>query len=144
MTNNNNAADKKSVSFKCSKMADVEALLPGFKKIWPEIKSMTGTSQRCPKRVRFTNYPEKVYLNDGEMGKRFALNLATMEISGSYHISSGEWACHGGSNNDQEVDEVPVNMAMVTCEYHDYYKMFTMTVQVNPANMPKGEIAALG
>lgn len=126
-----------SSSFKCSKMADVEKLLPGFAKVWPAIKAMTRTSQRCPKRVRFTTKPEGVYLNDGEMGKRFALNLETMQISGAYHISSGEWACHAGSNNDQEVSDLPVNMALVTVEYHDYYKTFTMTVQVNEANMPK-------
>lgn len=124
-------------SFKTSKMSDVETLLPGFAKIWPAIKAATLTTQRCPKRVVFTDRPESVCLNDGEMGKRFALNLETMTLSGFLHISSGEWACHSGSNNDEEIRNLPLNIAVLTCEYHDYYRTFTMTVQVNPANMPK-------
>ncbi len=134
-----------SVSFKCSKMADVEALLPGFKAIWPTIKATCRTSQRCPKRITFTDTVVPVYLNDRECGKRFSLDLRDMSLSAGLHISSGEWACFAGSNphsgtstnNDQAVDNIPTTHALLTCAYHDYSRYFTMIIQVNAANMPK-------
>jgi hypothetical protein len=134
-----------SVSFKCSKMADIEALLPGFRTIWPTIKEACKTSQRCPKGIAFTDTVAPVHLNDGECGKRFSLDLRDMSLSAGFHISSGEWACFAGSNpqsststnNDQAVDNIPTTHALLTCVYHDYYRYFTITIQVNPTNMPK-------
>lgn len=131
-----------SYRVRCSKMADIEAVLPGFKQIWPTIKAATGSSQRCPKSVVFTDSARPVYLNDGEMGKRFALDLRTMQLSNEvYHISSGEWACHGGPNNDREVTGIPDNMALLTVSWHDYYRTFTVEIQVNrlPEQLSQGQ-----
>jgi hypothetical protein len=124
-------------TFKCSKMSDVEALLPGFKSLWPTIKADTGTSQRCPKSVSFTDAVHPAVLHDGECGKRYSLDLRTMTLSHPLHLSSGEWACHAGSNNDQAVGGIPITHALLTVVYHDYYRSFRMTVQVHPDNMPK-------
>ncbi len=124
-------------SFKISKLSDVEALLPGFDKIWPAIKAATGTKQRNPKRVCFSDKAQQMLLSDGYMGKRFALNLATMTLTGGHHVSSGEWACHAGSNNDQAITEVPLDSAVLDVEWNDYRRSFLVRVQVNEANMPK-------
>lgn len=141
----NTTTNSSSVVFsKITKMGDVETILPGFKGIWEEIKRIAGAPGfRCPKTVVFTTRPSRVYLDDGAHGSRFALNLRTMEISDeTLSISSGEWACHGGSNNDQEVRDIPEGMALVTCDVHRYYRTFHMTLQINPANMPKGMMAS--
>ncbi len=39
---------------------------------------------------------------------------------------------YGGhsKNNDGAVEDVPENMALITCTYNDYYRSFSMTVQV--------------
>lgn len=117
-------------SFEINKLAEIEKLLPGFRKIWPVIKSACGTTQRCPKRVVFTDTPEPVILHDGEIGKRFTLDLATMELGQAQHISSGEWACHAGDNHDRAVVGIPTTHAVLICDYHDYYRSFTVRVQV--------------
>jgi hypothetical protein len=116
-------------------MADLETLLPGFKKVWPEIKALCGTSQRHPKLVCFTDKPEQVYPNDYDQARRISLNLETMQVEGTVHISAGEWACHGGSNNDREVTAIPTTHALLTCTYSDYHRTFTMVVQV--AKLPE-------
>ncbi len=124
-------------SFKISKMAQAEEILPGFKKaVWAHIKKITGTSQRGPKTLIVTDQPYAVMLNDGECGKRFAINLETMKVSPeTYHISSGEWACHGGRNNDGEIQGVPSNMAVVTVEWQEYYRTMTVTIQTGNQNV---------
>jgi hypothetical protein len=122
--------------FRISKMADLETLLPGFKTVWPAIKAACGTGQRHPKSVYFTDKPHRAILNDSDSGKRFSLNLATMKLEGpALHISGGEWACHAGSNHDNEVVGVPTTHALLTCTYNDYYRTFTMYVQV--AKLPE-------
>lgn len=117
--------------FSIKKMGDLEVLLPGFKAIWPTIKAACSTTQRAPKSVTFTDESSPAHLNDGECGKRFTLNLATMELGPAQHISSGEWACHAGDNHDRAVVGVPSTHAVLVCVYHDYYRMFSMRVQVS-------------
>jgi hypothetical protein len=116
--------------FTTRKLADIEVLLPGFKAVWGKMKSECGTSQRCPKSVSFTDTPSGVHPNDYDCAKRFALNLVDMKLSSSVHISAGEWAVHAGPNNDGAVSAVPENMALITCLYNDYYRSFSMYVQV--------------
>ncbi len=116
--------------FTIRKLADIEALLPGFKGVWERMKTECGTRQRCPKSVSFTDTPSRVYPNDFDCAKRFALNLENMRLSTSVHISAGEWACHAGPNNDGAVSDVPENMALITCTYNDHYRTFSMQIQV--------------
>lgn len=116
--------------FSAKKIADIETLLPGFKAVWPKMKAACATSQRCPKSVTFTDTPSPAYPNDYDCARRFALDLRTMELSQSVHISCGEWATPGQKNNDGAVSDVPENMALITCTYNDYYRTFSMTVQV--------------
>ncbi len=123
--------------FTTRKMADIETLLPGFKKAWDAIKKETGTKQRCPKTITFASDAMPMFLHDGFLGRRFTLNLETMEVGGGVRVSSGEWAVHGGSNNDQALTDIPMNMALLDCSWNDYYRDFSIRVQVNPANMPK-------
>ncbi len=124
-------------SFRTSKMADLEALLPGFAQVWKQIKAETNTKQRCPKSISFGTDPRAMMLDDAYSGRRFALDLATMKLSGGRHVSGGEWAVHAGSNNDRAIGEVPVNQAVLDCEWNDFYRSFSVRVQVNPASMPK-------
>ncbi len=118
-------------NFKAKKIGDIEVLLPGFKAVWPKMKAACGTSQRCPKSVTFTDTPQQVFPDDHDCAKRFALNLESMDLSSSVHISSGEWACHAGPNNDGAVHDVPGNQALITCTYNDFYRSFSMVVQVS-------------
>jgi len=121
--------------FSCKTIGDVDALLPGFKAVWKRMKVECRTSQRCPKAVTFSDTPWPVYPNDYDSAKRFALNLETMALSESVHISAGEWAVHAGPNNDGAVKDVPANMALITCTYNDFHRSFSMTIQV--AKLPE-------
>lgn len=122
-------------SFRIKTLGEIETLLPGFKAVWRQMQSACGTRQRCPKSVTFTDQPSEAMPNDFDSCKRFALNLETMKLEGAVHISAGEWACHAGKNNDGAVADVPGNMALLTCTYNDYYRSFSMTVQVK--SLPK-------
>lgn len=122
-------------SFRIKKLAEVEALLPGFKSMWPALKAACGTTQRAPKSVTFTDEPSRACPSDYDSCKRFALDLRDMTLSNSLHISAGEWACHAGSNNDESVTSVPTTHALLTCTYNDYYRSFSLDVQV--AELPK-------
>jgi hypothetical protein len=124
-----------SKHFSIKKLADVEALLPGFAKIWKEIKADTTTRQRAPKSITFTDRADPVFLHDHECGRRYALDLATMKLCGRLHVSGGEWAVHAGSNNDQAVRGLPGNAAVVSVAWNDYYRSFSVTVQV--AKLPE-------
>lgn len=116
--------------FTIKKLADVEALLPGFRKMWPALKDACHSSQRCPRSITFTDESRPLYLNDGEWAKRFALDLRDMSLSESVHASAGEWAIHGGSNNDRPVVGIPSTHALLTCVVHEYYRSFAVEVQV--------------
>lgn len=125
------------ITIKVSKMSDAEKALPGFRAIWKTIKEVTRTTQRGPKSLRFSDQAQSLCLNDGECARRFALDLATMELSErSFHVSSGEWACHAGSNNDEEVRGVPNGFALLDCIWNDYYRYFSIRVQVAPGAIP--------
>lgn len=116
-------------SFQTRALGEVEKLLPGFRGIWARIKSECGTRIRCPRSVAFTDDPSPLILDDSDSCKRFALDLETMALSHSVHASAGEWACHAGRNNDETVS-VRGNAALLTCVYNDYYRTFSLTVQV--------------
>ena len=119
------------------KLADLEmALGPVARKLWKNLKASCRTAQRCPKHVTVTDEPEGCYPNDNYCAARYAVDLTSGKLLGSLHVSAGEWAMHAGSNNDQEVRDVPVNHALVTCEWNDYYRSFSMTVQVAKGMMP--------
>jgi hypothetical protein len=122
-------------TFRIAKLADIETLLPGFRKIWPAIKADTGTTQRCPKSVTFTDTVSPMVVHDFECGRRYALNLETMELSGRLHVSGGDWAVHAGSNNDQEVRDLPGNAAVLSVTWNDYYRSFSVELQV--AKLPE-------
>jgi hypothetical protein len=115
---------------KIKKQSEGEAALKGFTGLWKAVKVETGTSQRNPKLLVLTDEPQDLYLDDGYVGKRWGLNLSTMELTQSLHISSGEWACHAGSNNDRAVTNIPVGYANVTAVWSDHHRSFELTVQV--------------
>jgi len=52
------------------------------------------------------------------------------------HVSSGEWACHAGPKNDQAIAAVPNGFALLDCTWHDYYRSFTIRVQVAAGAIP--------
>lgn len=129
------------INVQVKKIDDAEKALPGFANLWKQIKAETGTRCRGPKGIEFRDEPTKLYLNDGELCRRFGLDLRTMELSDAVHVSSGEWAAHGGANHDGEVGEIPDGCAVLDCVWHDYYRYFSVTVTVRKGAIP-AQIAA--
>jgi hypothetical protein len=114
-------------------IADLDQAVPGLGTVWREIKRRIETRVRCPNSLWLREEPAPMHLNDGESGCRFAVDLATMTLSDeSLSASSGEWACHGGSNHDEAVDDVPGAAALVEVVWHDYYRYASLTLQVAP------------
>ena len=73
---------------KVRSLKTVENAWPGFSKnVWPWLKETTGTSQRCPKHVRFTDEAERMYPNDYDCAGRYVVDLVTGECLGERHIS---------------------------------------------------------
>ena len=131
------------MEFEARKLSDLDSILPGLDGVWKAIRKKIDTKVRCPKRVYLTDEPNAVHMNDGESGRRFALELSRMELSDSnLSVSSGEWACHGGDNNDREINEIPNGFALVDAVWHDYYRYAVLTVVVAPgaltAQLKKG------
>lgn len=119
------------------KAADLDTVIPGLAAVWKAIKAETRTSKRVPQTVTVTDEAWSMLLNDGESGRRFGLSLRSMELSDrALHVSSGEAACHAGSNNDQAIDGIPDGFALIDCTWHDYYKTFSIVIQVS-----KGAVA---
>jgi hypothetical protein len=125
-------------------MKALDAAIPGLAKVWREaIKPACGTTRRWPGSLVVTDESQRVYLDDGYHGKRFALNLVTMELAETVlHVSSGEWAAHGGPNHDEAVDAIPNGAAVITCEWSEYTRAFSMTVQVAKGAIPEQLAAA--
>lgn len=114
-------------------IGDLDKAVPGLGNVWREIKRRIETPIRCPKSLWLRETPAPMHLNDGESGRRYALDLATMTLSDtSLDVSSGEWACHGGSNGDEAVDGVPAGSALIEIVWHDYYHYAWLTLQVAP------------
>ncbi len=124
-------------TFHPKKLSDLDALIPGFQKIWKAIKADTGTSQRCPKTVTFTDTAQPMCLDDRSCGRRFALDLTTMQLSKSVHVSAGEWAVHAGPNHDEALKGVGNGQALISCEWNDYYRSFYINIQVAPGSIPQ-------
>lgn len=91
------------MNLQIKKIADLDAAVPGLGNVWRALKAHVGTRCRCPKSLTIRETPVPVHLNEGECGARAALDLSSMTLAEPRHISSGEWACHGGSNHDQAV-----------------------------------------
>lgn len=125
------------ISIQVRKIDDAEKALPGFAKLWKALKAETDTRCRAPKGITFTDEPQRLCLNDGELCRRFALDLRTMALSGALHVSGGEWAAHGGSNNDSAIDEIPDGFAVLDCVWHDYYRYFSVTLTVRKGAIPQ-------
>jgi hypothetical protein len=122
-----------SLSLKITKIAELDAQVTGLGNVWRELKKRIDTSCRCPRSLGLREEPRPMHLNDGEQGARFALDLGTMRLSDEQlSISSGEWACHAGTNHDQAIDGVPNATALVELVWHDYYRYCFMTLQVPP------------
>jgi hypothetical protein len=77
-----------------------------------------------------------MYPNDYDCARRFAIDLATNEVLNSVHVSCGEWAM---ANRGQErgIDDIPAGTAVVSCTWNDYYRSFSMTVEVAPGGLKK-------
>ena len=117
-------------------IAECEAALPGFRKIWEKIKKRTESSQRAPKRLILQDEPEKLWaIYDSDCLYRFGLNLETMELSGGTYVSSGEDAINSGGK--ENAVSPPRNMATVDCVINDYHRSFKMIVTVSEGMMPK-------
>jgi hypothetical protein len=124
-------------------IGDLDQAVPGLGNVWREIKRRIETSIRCPKSLWLRDTPEPMHLNDGECARRYALDLATMTLSDkALSVSSGEWACHGGSNHDEAVGGVPVASALVEIVWHDYYRNASLTLQVPPGSLRRALSAA--
>lgn len=100
-----------------------------WRKIWIEIKLQTKSTIRKPYIIYIQDYPSKLILNDYDSCLRFAVNLNTGEVSEGLHVSSGEWAVHAGSNNDEMINDIPKNMLIVNVIWNDYNRLMKFKVQ---------------
>lgn len=107
-----------------------ENALPGIRKLWKAIKTDTGSRVRSPKTVVLQDVPAGMFPNDSSCCCRYAVDLERMQLVGKVHVSAGEWAVHGGDNYDSAVDGVSDGKALVSCEWNDYYRFFSLTIQV--------------
>lgn len=115
------------------KIADLAPIFGAhWRKLWNHIKEETGSSIRCPKSVHVFSDSRKVYLDDGDLCRRFAWDMETGELSAAVRSSSGEWAVHAGSNNDEAVKDLPRNVALITVIWTDYRRYMSLDVQVHP------------
>jgi hypothetical protein len=132
-----------SMSYRVKKLADGEAVLPGFSSLWRQMKASASTKQRAPKYLVVTDRVEPPCPDDRDCARRYAVDLATMKVVSSVHLSCGEWATANSRGEDRAVDGVPEGAAVVTLTYNDYYGSSTMTVQVRPGSLVK-ELPATG
>ncbi len=116
------------------RLADLDAAIPGLAGVWRAIKARIETTIRVPKSLVLRESAEPMQLSDnGESGRRYALDLRTMTLGDvERRVSGGEWACHAGSNNDSGVTGVPSSAAMVEVRWHEYYRYASLDVQVAP------------
>jgi len=124
-------------SKRIKKLADLDALVPGLAKVWPAIKKACVTSQRCPKLVYITDDASSPAPDDHDLCRRFALDLRTMKLGASVHVSCGEWAIANRGGVDRRVEGVPDGAAVLTCTWNDYYRSFTMEIQVAAGALAK-------
>lgn len=115
-------------------MAQLEAAIPHFRKLWKVIKTECHTTQGKPKYVSFTDEAYPVYGNDFDVAKRFVVDLATGTVLGNRYVSCGEGAINNG-NASAAVTSVPPGHAVVDCIYSEYYRTFSMTFQVAPGTL---------
>jgi hypothetical protein len=80
-----------------------------------------------------------MYPNDSSSAARFVVNLATMTVEGERHVSCGESAT-ANSGQEKALVGIPSGKAVVSCEWNDYYRFFSMTVEVAPGTL-KAQIA---
>ncbi len=113
------------------KLSDVEAYWPAFRKAWPAIKAECATSQRAPKHVHFSDEPRGMMPNDDSCALRFAVDIETGKVLARVHVSCGESAL---MNRGQEkaIAGVPEGALLVSCEWNDYHRTFSMEIQSAP------------
>ncbi len=125
------------ISIRPKKLADIEAALPGFKRVWERIKERTESDRRWPSGITFCDESTQVHMNDNESGHRFALDLRTMQLGADdYPLSGGEWAVQNTPQHDGAVAGIPDGMAVVDCVWNKYYKYFSITITVRPGAIP--------
>jgi hypothetical protein len=108
---------------------------PGFTELWRKIKASCRTSVRCPKSVTVTDEPTAMYPDDDACARRFAVDLHTMAILGEVHVSCGGWAI-SNRGQDKGVIAIPNGQAVVSCEWSDFHRYFSMTVEVPKGTLP--------
>jgi hypothetical protein len=131
------------ITVRVRKLADLDQAIPGLADVWRQIKAACNTVQRTPKSLCIADEPRKMILDDGWIGRRFALDLRTMELSETVlHVSAEDGAAHGGDNHDRAVEGIPNGAAVIDCEYNDYHRSFLMTVTVAKGAIPAQLTAA--
>ena len=125
-----------NIRYGFSRASDYEKIIPGFTKMWKEIKEDTHTRCRCPKSLWITDKAYSVCADDHDLVRRYALNLATMELSGGVHVSTGEWAL-ANRGEENAVQDLPDGVAILTCRWNDFHRYFSMDLQVKPGSLPE-------
>lgn len=112
----------------------LEAQWPGFGTLWREIKAATGTRCRAPKSVWVSDAPQRPCPNDDSCAARFAVDLSENRVLDSVPLHCGEWVT-ANTNQHRTVSDIPSGLAIVTCEWNDYHRWFSMTVEVAPGTL---------
>lgn len=115
---------------------DLEQYWYDFPAVWRQIKKICGTRAARPKSIILSEKPERLIANDYELARRIAIDLNFGNILADVHVSTGECAINAG-NLPNAVDDLPKNAGLIDCTWSDYYRYFSMRVQVPPGQLTK-------
>jgi hypothetical protein len=88
-----------------------------------------------PRTVTFSDEPLGLYPDDTDCSRRFAVDLTTNTILSEVHVSCGEWATANKPGVTNGVKDIPPGIAVVSCTWNDFYRTFSMYVEVAPGTL---------
>lgn len=122
-------------------VTEVEPYWAGFKALWKEIQIACETKQRKPRIVSLTEEPSRVCANDYDSARRLLVDLSSNTIIGNAYISTGECSLanlrRDGTDLAGAVNDVPKNVAMLTCTWSEFYRTFSIEAQFPPGSLVK-------
>lgn len=111
-----------------TKTSEVDPYWKNFTQLWPQIQKACGSKQRKPRAIYLSEEPQRVYGNDYDLARRILVDLDKNEVLDSVYVSTGECAINNGGM-DREVSGLPKNIALLDCNWSDYYRSFTIHAQ---------------
>jgi hypothetical protein len=128
------------ITIKVKRGADLDAAMPGLLALWRAIKADTGSRVARP-TLTLTDEPSPMYPDDSSCARRYLVDVERMRIVSRVHVSCGEWA--GPHEKTQGATGLPKGLAIADCEWNDYYRSFSLRVQVAAGLMLPDRVVAV-